>query len=902
MQQITEGTMRRSKRTGEVQVLQGGQWVPQGGAATSAPALPREIEGPPRQPTPQTPVDAARDEVGLERDRLGLQRDQVELEKLRAGTDAKKASVEQGKAAGFHSRAVKANQIFNGLGVGAPSLGREAAQSVLPEGVVNRFTDDARQQAEALEKDFIAATLRYESGAAIPPQELDSQRRIFFPVAGDSEATVNLKRQLRENIIEALRMGAGDAAIDIPAIQNETVRQQLEQRIASGTPPQETIKWLASIGRPPTPDEVDRIFANAGNTDPNVLPPGGGINVTGLDRAAHNFGVGVRGVVQGAGDVANFVSSPFIQGVNAVAGTNYNPDMGDAAADFLGLPEPQSGGEHIAHQVNRFGTGAMNLAGVARRAAPYVQGATSNALARFGNAPLTDAVAGSSAGAASETTRQMGGGPISQAVAGVAAGGLTLPISSRVNALMETAPQPLPAVSRAGQREGVTVNRVMADPSLQTKATATGKTFVGSRQMHRGMAKSAGEIEGRVQSLGRGENLQEPAAVGNVVQNIGKRYIKASGGEFRQKYGALRTATADVRIAPSESVTHIDSILARLNKAPNQNAAEIKYLEGVKADIAKGIDVETARDIGSRLSRDIAKGDLTFGKAETDVLDIRKALARDTENGLTAAGRANEARQYREVDAAYSQRMAFIQQKLHNLLGRRDRPLDAEKAAGRLNTMAGKRGDASGLFQVLKRATPEELEDIRSTFAHSLGRNKDGSFSTAKLVNDLEAMPTAARVAVFGKEGAKSLDNLKMIAAEHKRVMSALGGSPTALAQDWRGYLYNLILGAVGGGATGNIGTGTAVAAGAVAVKAARDALSARTLLSPKVTGWLRAAPRTSNPKMINAHWDRLKAIAVREPALAPDIHRLEEIIRRTANENTMRGAAASDNRSEESK
>jgi hypothetical protein len=87
---------------------------------------------------------------------------------------------------------------------------------------------------------------------------------------------------------------------------------------------------------------------------------------------------------------------------------------------------------------------------------------------------------------------------------------------------------------------------------------------------------------------------------------------------------------------------------------------------------------------------------------------------------------------------------------------------------------------------------------------------------------------------------------------------------------------------------------GAAFAGAGIGVKAGRDAINASTLMSPKITGWLRSAPRTSNPAAINAHFDRLKAMAVREPALAPEIQKLQDLILRAANENVTPGIAAS--------
>lgn len=122
------------------------------------------------------------------------------------------AGVEQSKAAGFYNRASNSAKQYDSLKIGAPTIGREIAQTLLPDSLVNKFTDNPRQAAEALERDFVAATLRYESGAAIPPEELESQRRIFFPSPGDSPETIALKAQLRSKAIESLKIGAGPAA------------------------------------------------------------------------------------------------------------------------------------------------------------------------------------------------------------------------------------------------------------------------------------------------------------------------------------------------------------------------------------------------------------------------------------------------------------------------------------------------------------------------------------------------------------------------------------------------------------------------------------------------------------------------------------------------------------------
>jgi len=876
-------------QTGEKVQWNGSAWVPLGSAQ---PAIPGTITvgSPSPYKVQSQQQDITKGELDIEGKRLDIEKSRVDLEKARLGEDKKKTGVEQGKAAGFYSRAIQANQIFNSLGVGAPSLGREAAQAVLPDGVVNAFTGPDRQQAEALQKDFIAATLRYESGAAIPPEELETQRRIFFPVAGDSKETVELKAKLRENVIAALKMGAGDAAPDIPAITDETVRAQLEQRIARGDSPQDTIKWLAAIGRPPTPEQVDRIFANAGNPDPRVLPPEG----QGNDHL-RNLGVGVGGIAQGVGDIANLVSSPFIQGVNAVTGSNYEPDMGKNLRALLGTPDPQTGAENLAYQIDRFGAGALNLAGAARHGARYIGGAVGNALARFGAAPLTDAAAGSTAGASSELARQTGAGPVAQTLAGVAGGAASIPVSSRINALMAPTSPASTALTRAGAEEGVTVNRAMVDPSTQQRVTAVGKTMVGGKLMQREVGEIGKQIESRVQRLGRDGTPLEPRVAGQVVERAAERAIETSGRESAKLYDRAVKVAGDTKVPPRNSAAIIDEMLAKLSETADLNKAEIDFLQGLKKDFSKDLSVGALRDARTTLRKKIAKGDLTFGQNEKRVLDIMDAAADDIANGLVAAGKRSAAQIFKRADRQYAERMDFIKNTIQKVIGRRDAHFPPEKIIANLKAMASPKGDVGGLARMMRTMEPDERADIAATFADALGKNADGEFSTAFLVKHVEKLPGAARAAIFGPQGARSLDNLVELAREHKRVSGALGGSPTAVGNDYRSILLNFVFGGGTWLGTGSGMKGAAVAATGLAAKAGRDFFNARLLMSPNIQKWLRSAPRTGDPKAINSHFDRLKSIAAREPVLGEEIRQLQQAMMKAANDSVTRRAAASE-------
>lgn len=118
----------------------------------------------------------------------------------------------QAKNAGFYNSALKSNQIYLNTGIKDDPQGREFAKSILPGAVVNQFTSAPRQTAETARDDFIRASLRLESGAAIGKEEYDRQNRIFFPQPGDKPETVAAKAQLRQNEIDGLRLSAGPAA------------------------------------------------------------------------------------------------------------------------------------------------------------------------------------------------------------------------------------------------------------------------------------------------------------------------------------------------------------------------------------------------------------------------------------------------------------------------------------------------------------------------------------------------------------------------------------------------------------------------------------------------------------------------------------------------------------------
>lgn len=107
----------------------------------------------------------------------------------------------QAKALQFGTRMLTAGQTLDRLaagGVNQPGLIKRAADTV-GLGAAANFTQSAeQQQVEQAQRDFINATLRRESGAAISESEFTNARQQYFPQPGDSPQVIEQKRKNRE--------------------------------------------------------------------------------------------------------------------------------------------------------------------------------------------------------------------------------------------------------------------------------------------------------------------------------------------------------------------------------------------------------------------------------------------------------------------------------------------------------------------------------------------------------------------------------------------------------------------------------------------------------------------------------------------------------------------------------
>lgn len=141
----------------------------------------------------------------------------------------------QNLSAGFASRMEAANAITDQL----EGLQEEQKVQVLPTkttsvaagvpfvgGFLQRKTmSPEQQQYKQAADNWIRANLRKESGAAIPPEEMQLEYETYFPVVGDEPAVIEQKKEARRITTQAMIKNAGPVYKSVDVSTLPTIRQ-----------------------------------------------------------------------------------------------------------------------------------------------------------------------------------------------------------------------------------------------------------------------------------------------------------------------------------------------------------------------------------------------------------------------------------------------------------------------------------------------------------------------------------------------------------------------------------------------------------------------------------------------------------------------------------------------------
>lgn len=808
--------------------------------------------GPIMGPPPKLPPYAAEDQQlqrnaearAAEDQEFQRQKFTVEMEERRkdreAGVGKDGAAREsEAKAAAFLIRALGSNDSYEAIDIDKQTGG---VQPIGPRSLVGQQMADRvpnvlnslpgwignsseRQVSDSNQDEFIAASLRQDSGAAIPPEELDRQRRIYFPMPGDGPEAIAAKRMARLRAIEGLLQSAGRLAEPTMARYRSMGEKSLGEdgglqttiTDESGAPPAAT--------PPPPPDD-----GSPDGRDPSGFSGLGALAKQGVTLGLSDEAAGIGGYL-----------SSFFTGEDPTAAYQRERDterrfVSQAREEWpiLGTGAEILGGGGAA----RFAAGPVSLASIAR------QGAGLGSVGGFGY------------GEGSESVPNAGLGAVGGAALGAGLYGAGRGLSSLLTA--RRGPTPDAGLVAAGERQGIPIRQPDARPEMRNQMAQVETTQTGGPIIREARAADQTAIENRVSEIGGPGNASDPYALGTKVQEAGSRYIARTKGQANRLYQKAEQEAGNATVQPTEAIAAVDQHIAELRAAgENSNSGQISYLEGLKADLSKPLSIQSVQNLRTNMRGQLSERGLTNTDAERRVGQIIDAanmdLTRELPQGASTALRA--------ADDFYRQRQEFINGTLKQFMGSKGAPLSAETAASRLVSMTQGKGNYDRFARMWKELDHSEQADIAATVASSLGRRANGEFSAATLIRSLDPSkginPRTAKL-LFGDDGAKALDDLRQIAVAKSDTGQAMNNSRTGVVvSQTMGNLKTMLMAAFGfaGGGVGG------AAAGAVS----REFLSrwgeqraARMLLNPDFTKWLRQAPNTTNARAIDIYFSRL--------------------------------------------
>lgn len=891
-----EGQTATNPNTGERVVYQGGSWRPMGGGQTPV-GLP--VFRTPMSPQQESSEQRAQQDQAMQQEnfqrtaandaaRLELARKQEERQ---AATDARKAaedarklqalggavdaSVEQGKAASFYNRAMGSNTRFGELeaqGLEAPGLGRTIAQSILPESIVNTFTDDARQLGEAEQRNFIAATLRYESGAAIPDREFATQSRIFFPQPGDAPDTIERKRLLREEAIQGLRGAAGPAVANLRA-SNTGVASGSEQRGFSLSPEDES-KLLAFAPDASSPAEIVAFARGLGVTIPQEEAQRAFdyYRQGGREAAQISYGAANRALA-GERDTGGGAVDAAVRGIADTAALGFADELAAAGDTIFGSGTMR---DNLARQraidatdeeVNPYARLGGQIAG--GFALPVGAATGARGLARVGAIYGAGYGVGSAEGGAYD---RLVGGLQGGAVGGAVGGGL-----GGLSRLIPRSGGGGPTggrgadVMRAGQELGVEpIPAYVGGPFTGRLTAGAAQTIGGAGPIMRAnqrIQQGAADVLSGIATTEGAPVRQE--VLGETAQRAAQGYIDQSGRVGGELYREARNLAGDTRIQGRQALDTLDQNIAELAQTPNTSAPVVSGLQRFRDDLA--VTLENGATERRRLPVDAIRALRTNVRAEaqTDALratdyqrranQVLDALSEDIASQLSP-----EARQaFQRADQAWAERLNVIDDVMSQVIGPQgDR--SAEAVAQRLASMS--RGDSARLRTFINNVNQEEAGVIRGSLIQELGRATKGQqtaagdgFSLEKFLSNWDDLPDRTRQILFRGDSRQAIESLAVLAQGARNASGFANTSNTGGATNAAAAIQSI---------SAITGWGTA---GASLVL---ENITARMLASPAVARII-ARPPSDRGRLIR----RLTEAGVREPALAPDISRFVQAL-----------------------
>lgn len=841
---------------------------------------------------------------------------QQELDTYRAqGLAPKKASNTgtegERKASAFLTRAIGSNRSFEDQKIGPRGLIGQNFRDAYPN-AANYLASDERQIADSAQDEFIAASLRQDSGAAIPEEELERQRRIYFPMPGDGDDVIKQKREARLRALDGLVQAAGGmltsdqrSALSAlrPDISGAVTGEAPVDKTSLGTPEftdsaaaraavnpmneQQQAAYDAFMTANPkaSADQITQFANSMGVTLDNIpaiveardkgagLAPAGSARFSAPDISDAR---GAGGVVEGADafmrGVADTGSLGFADEISAAGRTvfgdgtmaeNLARERAIDAYDSENSPWLRGSGQFTGGAMFPLGRGATTmreLAGVGgATGAAYGLGSGTNMQDRLtgaGVGGVTGAALGASLGKLSDLYRGRRGPP----PPGGGAAALDQ-ASSDLNI-------PLMAADVGGTPASMASSFFRMTPGGAQPITAA------ARRSQEAAGDALGSIAAR-----EGVAMDREAA-GQAVREGALAYRDSSRDAIGRLYKRAADEAGDARVSPQVALDRLDGNIAELSEVPG-GAEGLSILKGLRDDIANRgtISVNGIRGMRTQLRQKFAKDGLRGSDIERRVNDVIDAASQDLVRSLETQGKSAAAKAYREADAQWAERIKTLDDTIMPIIGKKGEK-SGEQITDALNAAA--KGNNARLSKLFDSLPPEEAGAARATMIEGLGRASAGAqnasgdtFSFASFLTNWNKIGNSAKNAIFSGENRKAIDQLALIAEKSKNASRFQNYSNTGIG----------VLGVATGATSAG---GPAALAGTLAGQYAFG----RLLASPRVARAILKIAQAKTPEAVRTRINGLSNVAARDAALAPEISGLQQRLMSAMNDNVSSAAA----------
>ena len=909
-----------------------------------APAPPSERRAERDQQLQETRT-AQQMQIDAERLRLAQQGEQRQQEQQdrQAAERAQGFDATEGerKAGAFLIRALGANESFERAGVGARSLPAQALRDAFPS-FENYFVSGERQIADSAQDEFIAASLRQDSGAAIPTEELEKQRRIYFPMPGDGPEVLEQKRQARLRAIAGLEQSAG--RLREPSMQKwEEMRANLFPEEAQPEEPQAPgMAVPQDLYDPETPP--DKTYGDDGEGNPLLVMQNGKLFALANGRLADGKPLYVdpqgefAGIVIGASqdlyDRINKTEQSLRErrgegGFKEVAGRGITLGLSDEAAGIgQAIGSALSGDFNLGANFEagravedlRIEQGRENLGmaatglellgagGAIRAASGFGQARQAvQSLRNSGQAVNRASVQGAlrnratvegagigvlAGGAEGSTLAERGQNALIGGVAGGALGRVGQNVQNALSNRARAVPATGGPVTGAQAQQAADRQSIDLIPAV-TGGTTTQRLTSGARQGFISDRPIAGAVE-RMEGQAAAARGRASAAAGQAVDAVDAGELVRRGAQVYSRrtsqiggnlYDRADRMAGNVKLPLPKATQALDDEIAALEQSPTADTSGLlNDLRTLRSQIGQGqFSIPGIRAMRTDLRQEIVAQGLRYSPSDAIYSRVLKAAEEDLIGGLRQAGRDNAANALQTATRFWRQRVETIDEVLDPLLGK-NAPRRGEQILAAVERLAKPDSGSSVNLGRLMRAMPNnEASAVRATIINRLGRPTAGASEVDRAGFSFSTFLTNWNNMSPRARSAlfprQSVDALNDLATISSRVKAAGASANTS---NTSGALISQ--GAISGGL---FYLDPLVAAGGALSQYGFGKL----LASPRFARLLANAPRQGTPQARRAFSERLGNLAQSEPTIAREIAEYQRAL--AANDNTASALAA---------